>query len=142
MRTAFGAGNDRIPKEATIEDIKQIRAAFVAAAKRSLEAGFEIIELHFAHGYLVQSFLSPFSNKRNDEYGGSFEGRTRLAVELVSDVKAVLPQDYPLFVRISATEYLPEGEGWDLKQSIELAKRFKQLGVHLLDCSSGGNVNR
>lgn len=111
------------------------------ATKRAIEAGFEIIELHFAHGYLLHSFLSPHSNKRSDHYGGSFEGRTRLAVELVGDVKAVLPEDYPLFVRLSCTDYLPEGEGWDLKQSIELAKILKQLGVHLVDCSSGGNVD-
>lgn len=139
---AFGAGNDRVPKEASLEDIAAVRRAFVAATKRAIEAGFQVIELHFAHGYLVHSFLSPYSNKRTDEYGGTFEGRTRLAVELVRDVKSVLPEDFPLFVRISCTDYLPEGEGWDLEQSVELSKILKQLGVHLVDCSSGGNVDK
>ena len=110
-------------------------------AKRSVAAGFELIELHFAHGYLVQTFLSPFSNKRSDQYGGSFENRTRLALEIVRQVKQVLPSpDYPLWVRISCTDNLPEGWGWDLAQSIQFAKLLKQEGVHLVDCSSGMNA--
>lgn len=139
----FPAFNDRyaVPKEATVEEIQSIRQAFVDAAKRAIKAGFEIIELHFAHGYLVQSFLSPHSNKRLDKYGGSFEGRTRLAIELVKDVKAILPDGYPLFVRISATEFLPKGEGWDIEDSVKFSVILKKLGVDLVDCSAGGNVD-
>lgn len=113
--------------------------AFTESAKRSLKAGFEIIELHFAHGYLVQTFLSPMSNLRTDNYGGSFENRTRLAMEIVHSVKAVLPKDFPLFVRISADDNMPNGEGWTLEQSIELSKLFKAAGVHLVDVSTGLN---
>lgn len=135
---AFGNGNDRVPKEATQEDIDFVKASFVQAAQRAVKCGFKIIELHFAHGYLVQSFLSPASNKRTDKYGGSFENRIRLALEIVEDVKAILPQDYPVFVRLSCTEYTPEG--WDLDQSIQLCHQLKRLGINLIDCSSGGNI--
>ncbi|KAH9408491.1 hypothetical protein TYRP_012166 [Tyrophagus putrescentiae] len=93
---AFGGGNEQVPEEATLEDIRGFALSFSSAAKRALEAGFEIIELHFAHGYLVQSFLSPTSNQRTDHYGGSFENRIRLALEIVAAVKEVLPEDYPL----------------------------------------------
>ena len=124
-----------------MEDIKTLQQNFVDAAKRAIKAGFELIELHMAHGYLGHSFLSQHSNKRTDDYGGSFEGRTRFSVETIKQVKAVLPEDYPLFVRISCDDYLPPGEGWDLEQSVEFSKIAKNLGVHLMDCSSGGNVN-
>ena len=87
-----------------------LRRSFVAATRRALSCGFELIELHFAHGYLVNSFLSPHSNKRTDQYGGSFENRTRFAREIVQDVKSLLPGDFPLFVRISCTDHLPEGK--------------------------------
>ena len=126
-----------MPEEATLEDIRGFALSFSSAAKRALEAGFEIIELHFAHGYLVQSFLSPTSNQRTDHYGGSFENRICLALEIVAAVKEVLPEDYPLFVRISADDNLPNGEGWSLADSVELARRFKAAGMHLVDISMG-----
>ncbi|HJT74844.1 MAG TPA: hypothetical protein VJ720_12510, partial [Chitinophaga sp.] len=112
---------------------------FKAAAKRSLEAGFKVIELHAAHGYLIHEFLSPLSNHRTDEYGGSFENRIRLLLEIVSAVREVWPEEYPLFVRISATDWA-EG-GWDLDSSTELVKLLKHRGVDLIDCSSGGLVH-
>jgi 2,4-dienoyl-CoA reductase-like NADH-dependent reductase (Old Yellow Enzyme family) len=103
-----------------------------------LAAGFQIIELHGAHGYLINEFLSPFSNQRTDKYGGSFENRVRLFLDIVKKVREVWPEKLPLFVRLSATEW-KEG-GWDLPQSVELAKRLKVAGVDLVDASSGGNV--
>ncbi len=112
--------------------------AFVAATRRALAAGFRIIELHMAHGYLLHSFLSPLSNKRTDEYGGSLANRIRLPVRVVEAVKAAIPPESPLFVRISATDWV-EG-GWDLEQSIELASAFCQAGVKLIDVSSGALV--
>lgn len=126
------------PHEMSEGNIAAAVAAFVAAAKRSLDAGFKVIELHAAHGYLIHEFLSPVSNTRTDRYGGSFENRTRFARETVSAVRAVWPDSLPLFVRISATDYTDGG--WDLPQSIELARELKKLGVDLIDCSSGGNV--
>ncbi len=112
--------------------------AFVAATRRALAAGFRIIELHMAHGYLLHSFLSPLSNQRADEYGGSFENRIRLPIRVVQAVKPVLPADSPLFVRISATDWV-EG-GWDLEQSIELGRALCKSGVKLIDVSSGALV--
>lgn len=135
----FDTVNNFTPKEASLDDIAQVRQDFIEAAKRAQRAGFEIIEFHFAHGYLVSSFLSPLANKRTDQYGGSFENRSRLALEIIQGVKQVLPEDYPLFVRISCTDHV-EG-GWTLEESVQLARKFKQLGVALIDCSSGGNVN-
>jgi len=114
-------------------------AAFAAAARRALAAGFQVIELHAAHGYLLHEFLSPLSNVRADGYGGSFENRTRIVREVVEAVREVWPERCPLFVRISATDWV-EG-GWDLPQSIELARRLKAIGIDLVDCSSGGNVH-
>ncbi|MEO8681383.1 MAG: oxidoreductase, partial [Vicinamibacterales bacterium] len=108
------------------------------AAGRAREAGFRVIEIHAAHGYLLHEFLSPLSNQRSDEYGGSFANRTRLLLETVTAVRAAWPDELPLLVRISATDWT-EG-GWDLPQSIELARLLKPLGVDLVDCSSGGNV--
>jgi len=127
-----------VPHEMTEAGIADVIAAFVAAAKRSLAAGFDVIELHAAHGYLLHEFLSPLSNKRTDRYGGSFENRTRLAREVVVAVRAAWPESHPLFVRISATDWT-EG-GWDLPQSIELARALKACGVDMIDTSSGGNV--
>src|SRR5699024_6688105 len=109
---AFPDNLGMVPVEATTGDIASVRECFVQAAKRAVLAGFEIIELHFAHGYLVSSFLSPHANHRTDRYGGSFENRIRLALEIVQDVKAVLPEGYPVFVRISASDNAPEG--WSL----------------------------
>jgi len=127
------------PHELTAAEIQEIVQAFAAAARRAKEAGFKVVEVHAAHGYLVHEFLSPVSNRRSDRYGGSFENRIRFLVEIVEAVRGVWPDDLPLFVRISATDWLPEG-GWDVDQSVELAKVLKARGVDLIDTSSGGNV--
>lgn len=126
------------PREMTREDIAELLRAFVAAAKRSVVAGFKVAEIHAAHGYLLHEFLSPLSNHRKDEYGGSLENRTRLVRAAAQAVREVWPANLPLFVRISATDYA-EG-GWDLQQSIELAKGLKSDGIDLIDCSSGALV--
>ncbi len=118
--------------------ISAVVDAFRAAALRSLQAGFRIVEIHAAHGYLLHEFLSPLSNQRTDRYGGSFENRTRLVREVTRAVREVWPAELPLFVRISATDWVDGG--WNLKQSIELARGLAPLGVDLVDCSSGGLV--
>ncbi len=118
--------------------IRSVVEAFVAATHRSLAARFDVIELHAAHGYLLHSFLSPLCNQRTDEYGGSFDNRIRLLLEVTSAVRAAWPEHLPLLVRVSATDWV-EG-GWDLPQSVELARRLGPLGVDLVDCSSGGTV--
>ncbi len=125
------------PAELSIEEIGNITDAFVAATKRALAAGFEVIELHGAHGYLMHEFLSPLSNKRSDEYGGPFKNRIRFAVEVIQAVRKALPDGVPLFLRISATDWV-EG-GWNIDESVELARIVRQLGVDLIDCSSGGS---
>jgi 2,4-dienoyl-CoA reductase-like NADH-dependent reductase (Old Yellow Enzyme family) len=127
-----------MPRALSIDGIKNIVSAFAAAARRACEAGFRVIELHAAHGYLIQEFLSPLSNQRTDAYGGSFENRTRVLREIVAAVRGSWPEGAPLFVRISATDWI-EG-GWDIQQSVELASQLKELGADLIDCSSGGNV--
>lgn len=119
-------------------DIDAAIAAFESAAARARAAGFRVIEIHAAHGYLIHEFLSPLSNTRRDDYGGSYENRTRLVREIVTAVRRVWPDTLPLFTRISATDWTDGG--WDIDQSIELAKQLKPLGVDLIDCSSGGNV--
>ncbi len=126
------------PQALTVDGIQQVVRAFAHAARRACDAGFRVIEIHAAHGYLIHEFLSPLSNHRNDAYGGSFENRTRLIREIVTAVRSSWPKRAPLFVRISASDWV-EG-GWDLEQSIELARSLKQLGVDLIDCSSGGTV--
>jgi 2,4-dienoyl-CoA reductase-like NADH-dependent reductase (Old Yellow Enzyme family) len=113
-------------------------AQWAAAAERALAAGFEVIELHFAHGYLAHQFYSPHANQRTDAYGGSFENRIRFALEITAAVRAVWPERLPLFARLSCTDW--EKGLWDLAQSIELARRLGALGVDLIDCSSGGNL--
>lgn len=118
--------------------IAHVIEGFVAAARRALTAGAKVIEIHAAHGYLMHEFLSPLSNFRNDQYGGSFENRTRLLRELVEALRGVWPAENPLFVRISASDWI-EG-GWTINDSVELAAQLKALGVDLIDCSSGGNV--
>jgi 2,4-dienoyl-CoA reductase-like NADH-dependent reductase (Old Yellow Enzyme family) len=118
--------------------IRSIVASFAAAAERAVHAGFRVIELHGAHGYLMHEFLSPISNKRTDSYGGSFENRTRIVREVVTAVRKVWPEKNPLFLRISATDWA-EG-GWDVEQSIALAEQVGPLGVDLIDCSTGGNL--
>jgi 2,4-dienoyl-CoA reductase-like NADH-dependent reductase (Old Yellow Enzyme family) len=126
------------PTALELSGIQDIISAFSSAAKRALDAGFEVIEIHGAHGYLINEFLSPLTNKRTDAYGGSFENRTRLVREVIEAVRKVWPERLPLTLRISATEWTDNC--WDVEQSIELAKIVAPLGVDLMDCSSGGNV--
>jgi 2,4-dienoyl-CoA reductase-like NADH-dependent reductase (Old Yellow Enzyme family) len=126
------------PKALSIAEIDQIVEDFRSGAKRALAAGFQVVEVHSAHGYLSHEFLSPLSNLRTDEYGGSFENRVRFPLRVAKAVREAWPEKWPVFVRISATDW-KEG-GWDLEQSIELCKKFKALGVDLIDVSSGGLV--
>ena len=130
---------DKLPVELNVQEIKTIIQAFGMAVRRSVEAGFDLIEIHAAHGYLLHQFLSPISNRRTDAYGGSFENRIRLTLEVVDAVRAIIPEDMPLFVRISATEY--GEEGWDISESVALAQLLKNRNVDLIDVSSGGNVS-
>lgn len=131
--------SDRVPVSLDKNGINNVISAFKAAAIRTLKAGFKVIEIHAAHGYLIQEFLSPASNKRTDEYGGSFENRIRLLCEVIESVKSVWPDENPLLVRISTTEWT-EG-GWTVEESVKLANVLKNIGVDLLDCSSGGNIH-
>jgi len=126
------------PRAMTLEDIGEVVRAFAAATRRTVAAGFRLIELHFAHGYLVHEFLSPLSNRRQDAYGGSFEQRIRLALEITRAVRAEWPERLPLIARLSCTDWV-EG-GWSLEESVELARRLAAEGVDLVDCSSGGLV--
>ncbi|KAK3938016.1 hypothetical protein QBC46DRAFT_391159 [Diplogelasinospora grovesii] len=133
-----------MPREMTLDEIAQLKEDFVAAARRAVAAGFDVIELHNAHGYLLHEFVSPASNKRTDQYGGSFENRVRLTLEIVEAIRAVIPKDMPLFVRISATDWLEEAEGysgesWTVDDSCKFAALLAERGVDLLDVSSGGN---
>lgn len=128
----------QVPRAMTAADINAVVRAFGAAARRLLEAGGKVAEIHAAHGYLLHTFLSPLSNHRDDEYGGSFDNRTRIVREVVDAVRAVWPERLPLFVRISATDWT-EG-GWTIEDSVALAAQLKDRGVDLIDCSSGGNV--
>jgi 2,4-dienoyl-CoA reductase-like NADH-dependent reductase (Old Yellow Enzyme family) len=134
---AFTEGHP-VPHELTLAEIAAIVKAFAAAAQRSLDAGFELLELHNAHGYLAHSFLSPLSNHRTDQYGGSLQNRMRFSLEMIDAVRAVWPTRLPLFLRISATDWTPGG--WTEDDSVALAVAAKQRGVDLIDCSSGGNV--
>lgn len=129
-----------VPHELTREEIRNIVAGFRQAAIRSKEAGFQVIELHAAHGYLVHEFLSPLSNHRHDEYCGSFENRIRFLLEITEEVRKVWSEHLPLFVRISATDWV-EG-GWNIEESVELSRILKTKGVDLVDCSSGGNAHQ
>ena len=135
---AFGGSLNKTPRALSTADIVQVQADFVGAAKRSLAAGFEWLELHSAHGYLSHQFLSPLSNRRTDAYGGSFENRIRFLLETTRAVRAVWPERLPLTVRLSCTDWV-EG-GWTIGESVELARRLKTEGVDLMDCSSGGGV--
>ncbi len=128
------------PETLDAAEIKEIVRAFGVAAIRADGAGFEVIEIHAAHGYLLHEFLSPLSNQRTDAYGGSFENRTRFLREVVEEVRRHWPERFPLFVRLSVTDWT-EG-GWTIEESIETARLLKPLGVDLIDCSSGGNVAR
>jgi 2,4-dienoyl-CoA reductase-like NADH-dependent reductase (Old Yellow Enzyme family) len=126
------------PRAMNREDIAAVVYAFARAAYRARAAGFDVVEIHAAHGYLIHEFLSPLSNTRTDDYGGTFENRIRLCLEVVTAVRQVWPEDRALFIRISATDWV-EG-GWDIHQSIELCRRLVTMGIDLVDCSSGGNV--
>ena len=133
------AGDHPMPEALALAGVEKIVEAFAAAAKRALGAGFELVELHSAHGYLLHQFLSPLSNRRTDRYGGSFENRCRLLLEVVDAVRAVWPERLPMWVRVSATDWAEAG-GWDLPQTVALARILKGRGVDLIDCSSGGTL--
>ena len=127
-----------MPQALTLDGIQEVVSAFAAAARRACQAGFRVVEIHAAHGYLIHEFLSPLSNQREDDYGGSFENRTRLCREVVAAVRSVWPKELPLFLRLSATDWVENG--WNIDESVELAGTLKAMGVDLIDCSSGGNV--
>ncbi len=135
---AFAEGNS-VPKEMSVEEIKKVIQNFRDAAVRAKKAGFKVIEIHAAHGYLINEFLSPVSNKRTDEYGGSFENRIRFLLEIIEHVRKVWTEEHPLFVRISATEW-KEG-AWTESDSVQLAELLKNKTIDLIDCSTGGNVS-
>ncbi|HVA66700.1 MAG TPA: NADH:flavin oxidoreductase/NADH oxidase [Elusimicrobiota bacterium] len=133
----FDAGYP-LPREMSVADVEKAARDFGKAARLARQAGFEVLELHFAHGYLVHEFLSPLSNHRQDSYGGAPANRMRLALAIAENVRRQWPEEFPLFARISATDWSPGG--WDLPDSVALAKSLKGLGVDLIDCSSGGMV--
>ena len=128
-----------VPRALTVDEIHQLTQDFASAAQRSVEVGFDVIELHAAHGYLFHQFYSPLANTRTDQYGGSFENRIRFLIETVDAVKAAIPAGTPLFVRISATDWVDDG--WNLIDSVELCAQLKAHGVDLVDVSTGGNVH-
>ncbi len=125
-----------VPREMTVDDMDRVCDEFIAAARRSEHAGYQVVEIHGAHGYLLHQFLSPLSNRRTDEYGGSLENRTRFPLRVCEAVREVWPGELPVFVRISASDYVDGG--WDLEQSIAFARQLEQAGIDLVDCSSGG----
>ncbi|MFH8938692.1 NADH:flavin oxidoreductase/NADH oxidase [Streptomyces griseosporeus] len=129
-----------VPAELTVDQIQEIVGQFADAARRALAAGFEAVEIHGAHGYLINEFLSPHTNHRTDAYGGSYENRTRFALEVVDAVRAVWPEDKPLFFRVSATDWLAEG-GWTADDTVRFARELHAHGVDLLDVSTGGNAS-
>ena len=134
---AFSEEKDT-PLELSIDEIKKIVEDFKAAAVRALAAGFKVIEIHGAHGYLINEFMSPLSNKRTDGYGGSYDNRTRFLIEIIDAIRSVWPQELPLFLRISASDWADGG--WTVEDSLKLADMVKSKGVDLMDCSSGGVV--
>lgn len=127
-----------LPREATLEDLETLLGQFTAAARRSIDAGFEVVEIHMAHGYLLHEFLSPLSNRRTDDFGGSLENRCRFPLRVAKAVREIWPGHLPVFVRLSATDWM-EG-GWDLEQTLHLTRALKAMGIDLIDCSSGGMV--
>ncbi len=133
----YGEG-ERIPHELSVSEIKNLVKSFKDAAKRAIDAGFDVIEIHAAHGYLIHQFMSPLSNVRTDEYGGNFENRIRFLLEIIDDVNELLDENHPLFVRISGTEYTENG--WEIEDSVKLAEILKTKNVDLIDVSSGGNI--
>lgn len=131
---AFDAGHP-VPRAMALEDMGQVENQFQAATRRALAAGFEVVELHMAHGYLLHEFLSPLVNQREDDYGGSLPNRLRFPLRVARTVRAEWPERLPLFVRISATDWV--AGGWDIDQSVTLARQLREIGVDLVDCSSG-----
>ena len=134
------------PRELTLQEIQELVEDWKSAAVRAVRAGVDVIEIHGAHGYLIHQFLSPVTNKRTDQYGGSFENRTRLVREIIAAIRSVIPQSMPLFLRLSTTEWLEGSEvekaaggSWNVESTIKLAKLLPDLGIDLLDASSGGN---
>jgi len=127
-----------LPHALTVDEIATLVNAFTAAAVRALQAGYKVAEIHAAHGYLINEFLSPLSNHRNDHYGGSFDNRIRFLLEVIDGVQTVWPSSLPLFVRISASDWMENG--WTIDDSVRLAKILKEKGIDLVDCSSGGTV--
>jgi 2,4-dienoyl-CoA reductase-like NADH-dependent reductase (Old Yellow Enzyme family) len=130
--------NTPAPEALDNDGIQKVIGDFRMAAQRALKAGFKVVEIHAAHGYLLHSFYSPLSNKRTDQWGGSFDNRIRLLLEVISAVQEVWPKELPLFVRISATDW--EEKGWTGEDSVQLALRLKEAGVDVVDCSTGGNT--
>lgn len=137
--SALAFGDYSVPRAMTADEIHATVDAFARAAGHALAAGFDVVEVHGAHGYLLHEFVSPLSNRRTDAYGGAFDNRVRFPLEVARAVREAWPADKPVLYRISATDWV-EG-GWDLAQSIELARRLKALGIDMVDCSSGGNVH-
>jgi 2,4-dienoyl-CoA reductase-like NADH-dependent reductase (Old Yellow Enzyme family) len=131
--------NMQTPHALTIDEIKELTKEFGQAAKRTESAGFDVIEIHAAHGYLFHQFYSPLTNQRTDQYGGSFENRIRFLLEVITQVRKEIKDSTPLFVRISATDWMPDG--WQIEDSVKLSKELKALGVDLIDVSSGGNIH-
>jgi 2,4-dienoyl-CoA reductase-like NADH-dependent reductase (Old Yellow Enzyme family) len=131
-------GGYPVPRAATAPDLGDVAAAFRAAALRARAAGFDVAEIHAAHGYLIHEFLSPLVNTRTDEYGGSYDNRVRLCLQIADAVRSAWPEQLPVFVRLSCTDW--KAGGWDLEQAVELARRLRGHGVDLVDCSSGGAV--
>jgi 2,4-dienoyl-CoA reductase-like NADH-dependent reductase (Old Yellow Enzyme family) len=128
------------PRELTVAEINQLIKDFAQAADRSVKAGFDVIEIHAAHGYLFHQFYSPLTNLRTDQYGGSFENRIKFLLETTKAVREIIPTTTPLFVRISATDWIDDA-GWNIIDSVELSKHLKAVGVDLIDVSSGGNIH-
>lgn len=135
---AFGGHLPRIPHGMTVPEILEVTRHFAEATQRALEAGYELVEFHAAHGYLAHSFLSPLSNRRTDNYGGSFENRIRFTMETFCAMRAVWPEHLPVSVRLSCTDWV--GGGWTIEESVELSRRLKEAGADLIDCSSGALV--
>ena len=125
-----------VPRQLSVSDLAMLKAHWVDAAKRAVEAGFDVLEIHNAHGYLMHQFLSPLSNKRNDAYGGDFAGRTRFPLEVAEALRAAWPKDKPVFVRVSAVDGLDGG--WTMDDTVAYAKELKARGIDVIDCSSGG----
>ena len=137
--SAIAADGQAVPRAMTLEEVRAVPGQFAQAAKHAVDAGFDLVEIHGAHGYLLHQFLSPMSNQRDDEYGGDFDGRTRLLREVVDAVRAAIPEGMPLLVRLSATDWV-EPDGWRAKDTERLAPLLAEAGVDLIDVSTGGNV--